>query len=367
MRCLPVPTLSLRVGGAGEPPGTHAGRIAHAAQDGEVDGPVALTEEGIINVPGMLSRWVRLGNGERAHYMTAGESGPAVVLLHGGIPGSSGTAGWRLMAPKLAAAGFRVFCPDQPAFGLSDNRPEHAPVYGPYSHVNFLERFVEALCLDEFFMAGNSMGCVNTAHYVVRYPHRIKKFILIAGPVGDVVDYKTQQGLQTAVGWDGTRETMVRMMNSIIHKQEAITEDLLDMRMASADAHKDAWIAWQKAYLFGDVPGDIARAASTKGRLDVLDIPAIYLYGKNDAILPVEDLGYRVEDALPRIQFFYPDDCGHQGQTDQPELFAQVFIEFFRDGIISRGTADAAGISTRRPEITALVEQAQPATAGARA
>ena len=62
---------------------------------------MALTEEGIIHVPGMLSRWVRLGNGEMAHYMTSGETGPAVILLHGGIPGSSGTAGWRFMAPLL--------------------------------------------------------------------------------------------------------------------------------------------------------------------------------------------------------------------------------------------------------------------------
>jgi pimeloyl-ACP methyl ester carboxylesterase len=324
---------------------------------------MALTDEGIIHVPGMHSRWVRLGNGERAHYMTAGESGPAVVLLHGGIPGSSGLAGWRMLAPLLAKAGYRVYCPDQPAFGLSDPRQEYWPVHGPYSHVNFLERFVEALCLDEFYLAGNSMGCINTSHYVVRYPHRVKKFVLIAGPVGDLVPTQLLDTLKAPVGWDGQRETMVRMMNSIIHHQEAITDDLLEMRMASAEAHKDSWIAWQKATLFGDMPGDVARAMSTKGRLENLDIPGICLYGRNDAILPMEDLGYRVEDALPRVQFFYPDDCGHQGQTDQPELFAQVFDEFFRNGIISRTTADRAGVSDRRPEIPSLVEQSPVAAA----
>ena len=44
-------------------------------------------------IPGLYSRWVRLANGARAHYVISGETGPAVILLHGGIVGSSGTAG----------------------------------------------------------------------------------------------------------------------------------------------------------------------------------------------------------------------------------------------------------------------------------
>ena len=75
---------------------------------------MALTAEGIIEVPGMASRWVRLGSGAKAHYMTSGDHGPTVLLLHGGLPGSSGTAGWRFMAPFLGANGFRVYAPDMP-------------------------------------------------------------------------------------------------------------------------------------------------------------------------------------------------------------------------------------------------------------
>ena len=52
-----------------------------------------------------------------------------------------------------------------------------------------------------------------------------------------------------------------------------------------------------------------------------------------------------------------PADCGHQGQTDQPEIFNQLFLEFFRDGKVARRTADAAGVSKHRAEIPSLVEQ----------
>ena len=79
-----------------------------------------LTEEGIIHIPGIYSRWVRLASGAKAHYITTGESGPAVILLHGGIEGSSGTAGFRFMCNFLGSNGFRVYAPDRPGFGKAD-------------------------------------------------------------------------------------------------------------------------------------------------------------------------------------------------------------------------------------------------------
>src|SRR5829696_7886923 len=126
---------------------------------------MALTEEGIIPVPGMLSRTVRLADGQLAHYMTSGESGPPVILLHGGIVGSSGTAGWRFMAPFLGSNGFRVYCPDQPGFGHSDTRREYWPDNGIKSYVDFVNDFADALCLHKFFIGGNSMGCSHSAYY----------------------------------------------------------------------------------------------------------------------------------------------------------------------------------------------------------
>src|SRR5688500_9957031 len=121
-------------------------------------GSRGLTEEKIIHIPGLLSRWVRLADGSRAHYVTSGETGPPIILLHGGIQGSSGTAGWRFMAPFLGANGFRVYAPDQPAYGLSDTRPEYHPTRGYKSYVDFIDMLADALCLDKFHIGGNSFG-----------------------------------------------------------------------------------------------------------------------------------------------------------------------------------------------------------------
>ncbi|MBA8961925.1 pimeloyl-ACP methyl ester carboxylesterase [Rhodococcus percolatus] len=317
---------------------------------------MALTDENLVDVPGMASRWVRLANGARAHYMTAGTSGPAVILLHGGLPGSSGLAGWRFMAPYLGDNGFRVYCPDMPGFGLSDTREEYWPD-GMESFVDFIDQFATALCLDEFHLAGNSMGCMNTVNYTVAHPDKVKSFILIAGDVGDVVpEHLTPPaGEFRLTAYDGTREGMRTMMEAIIHRGEAISEDLIDMRYLSArdrmDAHAKFWPTLLQYRRITDWTNE-NRAARlvTKGRLDRLSTPGLYLYGRQDILTPV-DWGYVQEDHLPNVQFFYPDECGHQGQTDRPDLFNPVFLEFFREGTVSGELADAAGVSDRRPEL----------------
>ena len=83
-------------------------------------------------------------------------------------------------------------------------------------------------------------------------------------------------------------------------------------------------------------------------RIAKLETPMIHLYGLQDVLFPVEN-GFKFEDKLPNIQLFYPNECGHQGQTDQPDMFNQVFLEFFRDGKVSWPTAQWAGVSRRRP------------------
>ncbi len=323
-----------------------------------------LTEEGIIEVPGMLSRWVRLASGCKAHYMTSGETGPAVVLMHGGMMGASGTASWRFMAPFLGANGFRVFCPDFPGFGLTE---QYEDAYPPdlSGHLDFLHEFVTALCIDKFHASGNSMGCQNTVNYVTAHPKKILSYVLIAGGIEDIVSVADvmanmpgpkvdRRGL--LFQFDGTRESMAKMMGGLINDSAKVTEDLVDMRTLAARKHLDYYTKMNEHQVFSSPDPDTRARMRTKGRFDVLTIPGIYLYGTEDAMMPPEVGGYVQEDALTKVQFFYPEKTGHQGQSDQPDLFNQVFLEFFRDGKVSWETAQAAGISTRRPPLPDLVE-----------
>jgi pimeloyl-ACP methyl ester carboxylesterase len=319
---------------------------------------MALTEEGIIHVPGVASRWVRLENGAKAHYVTAGETGPAVVLLHGGLAGSSGMAGWRFMLPVLGANGFRVFAPDRPGYGQADAREEFWPVNGWKSHAEFVGMFVNALGLDKFYIGGNSQGAQNAMYYMVNNPERILGATLIA-----------TAGLPAMVGvdpsklvpssfqyppFDGSKESMLTLMNSIIYRADAVDDDLLEMRTRAGRVQEGALAAFRAGIATKDP--NMLQWTNISQRLPKLTMPIIYLQGLQDVTVKMEN-AVQAEPYLPNWQFFYVDECGHQGQTDQPDLFNRVFLEFLRDGKVSREAADAAGISKNRPENPDLVAQ----------
>lgn len=318
---------------------------------------MALTEEGLMATPGIRSEWVTLANGAKAHYAAAGESGPPIILLHGGIQGSSGAAGWRLMMPFLAENGFRVYAPDRPAFGLSDTREAFWPKRGWMSWVQFVDDFANALNLDSFHLAGNSQGAQTAAYYTVYHPERVRSLAMIASgglnaALGiDPADLK--KGISTSP-FTGTPESMGAMLTAIIHRKESLSDDLLEMRTRAANNHSEAYAAANRWNREAAADPNRSHMIDLRGKLDKITIPAIYLYGMQDVLGPVEN-AYLQEDRLPNVQFFYPDDCGHQGQTDQPDMHNQAFLEFFRDGKVSRKTADWAGVSKRRPELASVV------------
>ena len=330
-----------------------------------------LTEEGIVHVPGLSSRWVRLANGAKAHYVTSGETGPAVILLHGGIQGSSGTAGWRFMAPFLGANGFRVYCPDQPGFGLSDTREEYRPTRASRATSTSSTTSPTPSASTSSTSAATRWAAHNV-YYVVNHPERVLSYA--TSPACGMVTPPEQR----VAGKDGK---FTPNPNYSARPSTATTEEQParphgrhhlqgegDLAGADDDAHPGRHppegiheARTESAARLAKDP-NYQQWADISERLPKLTIPAIYLYGKHDVLGPVEN-GFIQEDVLPNVQFFYPDECGHQGQTDQPDMFNQVFLEFFRDGKVSRKTADWAGVSNRRPENPTLVEQGAPANA----
>src|ERR1043166_1426705 len=112
----------------------------------------------------LRSRYVMAGH-IKTHYVEAGTNGPVVVLLHGGGPGSSGEAGFGRLIPFLAER-FQVYAPDGVGgFGETDLNASVAE--GMQSRADQLEAFMDALCLDQICLSGNSQGAWVAAKYAL--------------------------------------------------------------------------------------------------------------------------------------------------------------------------------------------------------
>ena len=83
----------------------------------------------------------------RTHYTECGGNGPALVLCHGGGPGSSGEAGFAQLMPTLATQ-FQVYALDSVG-GFGETDPYYPASEGVQSRVDQLEAFMDTLCIDK--------------------------------------------------------------------------------------------------------------------------------------------------------------------------------------------------------------------------
>ncbi|OCS91556.1 alpha/beta fold hydrolase [Caryophanon latum] len=283
---------------------------------------------------GFHNSWV-LANGVKTHYSWAGTEGPAVILLHGAGPGACGAAGWRFMLPALAKAGFRAYAVDQLSMGFTDTREHAWPVNGHQSLVDHVHDFIEALCLDEVHLVGNSQGAYVAAKYAIDHPEKVGKIVYIgSNTVYQAMHDKPLRKMRSfleVIGYDYTEESLRSFMTRNIANGTEVPEELIQLRHTAATRPgvKEANDAFD-AYIarMNDEPKLWTRY-SLKDALPKLDIPSIFIWGKQDHVAPVE-VGEKLAAMLPNVPFHYLDDCGHQCQTDQPEIVNNLVIDFLQ-------------------------------------
>lgn len=84
----------------------------------------------------------------------------------------------------------------------------------------------------------------------------------------------------------------------------------------------------------GKVGADQARALGSRGevasRLDLLDMPALVLWGEQDQLVSVS-VGQALADALPHAHFHVLQECGHLPTLEKPLECASLFGKFLEE------------------------------------
>jgi pimeloyl-ACP methyl ester carboxylesterase len=173
-------------------------------------------------------------NGVKTRFIVAGQGRP-VVLVHGGGPGSSGEYGWWRNIPVLAQH-FQVFALDRIGFGLTDTPQDEL---GDPVLARHLADFIDAVCLKEVYMIGNSMGAYGVARYALDFPDRVKKMVLVAsGSIGAAMglEHKPSEGMRAMRRFDSepTRENMRAVLEGLVSNKAGITDELIEGRFKLA-------------------------------------------------------------------------------------------------------------------------------------
>ncbi len=129
-------------------------------------------------LPGAEHHYVAT-NGITLHVVQAGpQGGPVVLLLHG-FP--EFWYGWRHQIAALAAAGYRVWAPDQRGYNLSE-KPRGVHQYSLDLLAADVAGLIRQTGQDKVFLAGHDWGAAVAWWVALRYPHLLRKLLILNVP-----------------------------------------------------------------------------------------------------------------------------------------------------------------------------------------
>ena len=277
-----------------------------------------------MDLPGE-SRYATV-DGIKAHYLTAGEGVP-LLLLHG--LGAS-VATWRDNIGPLSKA-FQVYALDYPGHGDS-GKPRDMD-YAPSTIAHFVRRFAEALNLDRMAMIGNSVGGAIGMMLALGKPDLVSSLVLVgSASLGREVSFFMRLVSVPGLGellagprvdWTGL------MLRTVFYDRGFITQELTD-EMGRTRRMPGAREAVLKAIRNGVDLGGVRKEYVLVDQLKRLDIPLMLVWGRQDRVLPVSH-AYRAQEVVPNAQLHILDRCGHWPHMEKASEFNSLAMRFLSD------------------------------------
>jgi len=243
------------------------------------------------------------------HYFTGGQGDPLVVI-HGG---GSGARTWMKNVEALSE-NYTVYVPDLPGFGRS--QPLEGDYYIP-ELAEFVDEFSHNLGLEKFHLMGHSLGGGIVLHYALRFPHKIKKLVLVSSlclgkEIAPWVRFLSNCMVCRALG--KAAMAMLRGIKWVFGKLFATIEFVVPLSKFSLSlGTKITTLEEQTTVLMH--------------RLSEIMVPTLVVWGAKDPILPVEQ-AYATARLIPDCQVKVFEDCGHSVYRDKIPEFSRTLTKF---------------------------------------
>ena len=259
-------------------------------------------------------------------YFEKGKGNP-IVLVHG-IPTSSFL--WRDMIEELSPHG-RVIALDLPGFGFSD--PPHDGNYGISNYARLLERFLEALSIEQATLVCHDLGGPISLTYALRHPDKYDRLIILDTFLHrDLPPWPLS--MRMAKIWPIGEIFMWLGGKSII--RAGLEEGVIDKSRISDGVVK-------RYYMPDGNPDKLNRSMLGTLRIDYMEDlefieknlktiqkPTLILWGEKDIYLPIS-LGNRIHKNITGSQMERIPNCGHFIPEDQPELATKIIVAFLNN------------------------------------
>ncbi len=272
-------------------------------------------------------------NGIQLHVVQAGpESGPIVILLHG-FP--EFWYGWRHQIDYLAAAGYRVWVPDQRGYNLSD-KPEGIAAYNLDELANDVVGLIEATGQEKVFLVGHDWGAAVSWWVAAKYPERLSKLVILNVPHHAVMQKQLRQNRsQMLKSWymfmfqiprlpefASRRQNWQPAIRSLVdssHPGTFTEEDLALYRKAwSQPKAYTSMINWYRALM---------QSRPTPAKSAQISVPILLIWGAQDKFLGRE-MAQPSIDLCDNGRLVFIEEATHWVQHEEAERVNELLDSF---------------------------------------
>jgi pimeloyl-ACP methyl ester carboxylesterase len=271
---------------------------------------------------GPASRFMNI-EGVRIHYRDEGE-GPVVFLLHANF---ANLLGWDPWVEALEDS-YRVIRMDMTSHGLTG--PDPTGDYTTERTLEVVEKFIDAMDVDEFVIGGTSMGGTVAIHYASKHPERIQKLILLSPGSLEGRDIKSNRRGQVPQAAYILKYIMPRalpefMLRGGFGDKSKLTDELIDRwyDMWRREGNREAQLDRLSQYKPGDIE-DIIRS---------LTVPTLLMWGEENTTAHYEQAAEFKEllENVESLKFISYPGVGHMAVQEAGEETGRD-VRAFLDG-----------------------------------
>lgn len=262
-------------------------------------------------------------------YLERPGTGETIVMLHGFGADKDNWVRFARYLPKE----YRLIAIDLPGHGSSTK--DFAVTYTIDYITEGFARAVDALHLDRFHLAGNSMGGYVSVLYSSEHPDKVLSLCLI-DPAGAKSPQLSDRELALARG-----------VNPLVPKTEAEFDELMSYAF-----YKKPFMPWPahsvlaKRYIENSAFNEKLWNDVWDNRVDVsnyfkdLHMPVLLFWGDKDRIIHISTVSV-FEKGIPQLKKVIFRDCGHMPMLEIPKESANAYVSFLQ-GKLQDPTTDSA-------------------------